>query len=171
MTVKGRPTSSERALPGLAPHSTTKERIAALLELGLPPAELRKAIGVSDATIRNWNEQATVPREGALRALDDLRTAFVALDQAGISGSRAVQWLTSRNLGRWLRGARPIDVLRSDPLLTLAAIQDLLAPAATGAPASVVHLQVVADASSTPTAGHTMSSARKRARRRPAATR
>ena len=121
-------TPLEQTPPGLAPTATTRERIEALLAAGLPPARLREALGgVSEATIRNWMSQdASVPREPATRALDDLRAAMVALRQVGMDNERAVAWLTSRNLDGWLAGARPIEVIASDPLAVLAAIEELL---------------------------------------------
>jgi hypothetical protein len=172
MTDTGRPPGPECALPGLSPVSTTQERIAALLKIGLPASELRKAIGVSEATIRNWNEQATVPRGGALRALDDLRTSIVALHESGLEGERAVGWLTSRNLGRWLRGARPIDTLAIDPLLTLAAIQDLLPEVNDGDDNNVIHLHIEPDAPRvSPTGTPRAKTSHDRPRRRRAGTR
>lgn len=171
MKDPGRPSGVARPPRGLSQDSTTKERIAALLSTGISQAELRQALGVSDATIRNWNDGTTVPRDGALRSLDDLRTAVLALHEAGIRGERAAQWLTSRNLGPWLQGARPIDVLRTDPLLALAAVQDLLFPAGGDQPGQVVHLHVEADGSRKPaTASSHAGTVRRRARRRAART-
>jgi hypothetical protein len=129
----------EDAPAGLSNASSTKERLTALLDAGLPHAELRAAVGISDATLRNWLDEATVPRGGTARALDDLRVAVVALHHAGLSGRRGIQWLLSRNLGRWTRGARPIDLVQTDPLLLLAAVQDLLFPNE-AEPPGTVHL-------------------------------
>lgn len=126
---------------GLSNASLTKERLVALLEAGLPHAELRAALNISDATLRNWLDEATVPRGGAVRALDDLRIAVVALHHAGLPGKRGVQWLLSRNLGRWTQGARPIDLVQTEPLLLLAAVQDLLFPNEAEAPGTV-HLSI-----------------------------
>ena len=131
----------EDAPRGLSNASLTKERLEALLEAGLPHAELRAALNISDATLRNWLDEATVPRGGAVRALDDLRIAVVALHHAGLRGKRAIQWLLSRNLGRWTQGARPIDLVQTDPLLLLAAVQDLLFPNQADAPGTV-HLSI-----------------------------
>lgn len=141
------PLPAEAVLPGdeapggLSSTSSTRERVTALLAAGLPHAELRAALGVSDATLRNWIDEATAPRGSATRALDDLRLAVVALHHAGLPGKHGVQWLLSRNLGRWTAGARPIDLLQSDPLLLLAAVQDVLFPNQAEAPRSV-HLSV-----------------------------
>jgi hypothetical protein len=169
MTDTERPRGLECALPGLSPISTTQERIAALLEIGLPAVELRTAIGgVSEATIRNWSEHATVPRNGAIRALDDLRTCVVALHEAGLEGERAVGWLTSRNLGKWLRGERPIDMLAVDPLLVLAAVQNLLSVPddANERDDNVVHLEIDPDRDRVP-ARTKKSRANARRRRKP----
>lgn len=159
----------ESPVPGLAAVSPTQDRIQALLKMGMPPAELREAIGVSEATIRNWMEQTTVPRSRALRALDDLRTAVLALHECGIRGDEAVGWLTSRNLGRWLRGARPIDMLKVDPLVTLAAIQDLLPDneaESSSESDNVVHLSVQAEATRAKGAGTPAAQTRRKRRRR-----
>ena len=90
---------------GLSPDSSTKDRVTALLEAGLPHAELRGALGISDATLRNWLDESTSPRGGVLRTLDDLRVTVVALNHAGLAGKRGIQWLLSRNLGRWTQGS------------------------------------------------------------------
>jgi hypothetical protein len=115
-------------------------------------AELCAALRISDATLRNWVDEATVARGASVRALDDLRIAVVGLHHAGLSGKRAIQWLLSRNLGRWTRGARPIDLVREHPLFLLAAVQDLLFPNE-AEPPGTVHLRVqppTPDAGATP---------------------
>jgi hypothetical protein len=115
--------------------------VTALLEAGLPHAELRAALGISDATLRNWLDESTSPRGGVLRTLDDLRVTVVALNHAGLAGKRGIQWLLSRNLGRWTQGERPIDLVQTDPLLLLAAVQDLLFPNPAERP-DAVHLNI-----------------------------
>jgi hypothetical protein len=91
--------------------------------MGLSVEELSLSIGVAENTIRNWADGAADPRRAADRVLDDLRTTVVALDEAGVRGSRAVNWLRSRNRA-WLENGRPLDILRSDPLLVLAAAEE-----------------------------------------------
>jgi hypothetical protein len=128
-------------LPGLSPIATASDRVSALLSIGLAAGDLRAALGVSEATLRNWVDEATMPRHAASRTLDDLRAAVLALYEAGLEGEQAARWLTSRQLNQWLRGHRPVDVVRDDPYAVLAAIQDLLAePQPSAAP--VVQLQV-----------------------------
>jgi len=106
-----------------APTASAKERIDALLDIGLSVEELSLAIGVAENTIRNWAEGSKEPRRAADRVLDDLRTVVLALDEGGVRSSRAVRWLRSRNRA-WLHNERPLDVLRHDPLLVLAAAEE-----------------------------------------------
>jgi hypothetical protein len=108
---------------GLRPTASAQERIGLLLAIGLSVEELALTIGVAENTIRNWADGAGDPRRAADRALDDLRTVVEALTEAGVEGSRAVNWLRSRNRA-WLENERPLDVLRIDPLLVLAAAEE-----------------------------------------------
>jgi DNA-binding transcriptional regulator YiaG len=106
-----------------APTASAEERIEALLEIGLSVEELSATIGVAENTIRNWADGSKEPRRAADRVLDDLRTVVLALDEGGVRSSRAVRWLRSRNRA-WLHNERPLDILRNDPLLVLAAAEE-----------------------------------------------
>lgn len=108
---------------GLRPTASPRERISVLLALGLSVEELALSLGVAANTIRSWADGSAEPRRSADRVLDDLRTVVVALDEAGVQGARAVRWLRSRNRA-WLDNERPLDILRSDPLLVLAAAEE-----------------------------------------------
>jgi len=157
----------EDAPRGLSNASSTKERITALLKAGLPHAELRAALDITDATLRNWIDEATVPRGGALRALDDLRVAVVALHHAGLPGRRGIQWLLSRNLGRWTQGARPLDLVKTHPLLLLAAVQDLLFPNQAERPGTIhLNVQPVISSASSSSSSDPKAQRKKAARRR-----
>ena len=108
---------------GLTPTASAEERTNALLLAGFSVEELSLALGVSENTVRNWAEGSAQPRRPVERALDDLRTVMVALDEAGIRAGRAVNWLRSRNRA-WLGNERPLDVLADDPLLVFAAAEN-----------------------------------------------
>ncbi len=132
----------EEASPGFLPTATANERVAAMLAAGLAPGDLRKAVEVSEATIRSWSDAKSRPRERAARVLDDLRAVMIALDAAGVTEDRAIAWLTSRNFSRWLSGARPIEVLRADPLSVLATVEELIEAHADDQQAQALHLHV-----------------------------
>jgi len=88
---------------GLTPTASAEERTNALLLAGFSVEELSLALGVSENTVRNWAEGSAQPRRPVERALDDLRTVMVALDEAGIRTGCAVE--TERGLAtsvRWM---------------------------------------------------------------------
>src|SRR4029077_16804072 len=128
-----------RALAGTA---SPQERINALLAIGLTVEELSLALGVAENTVRNWADGAAAPRRAADRALDDLRTVVLALGEHGVESSRAVNWLRSRK-GAGLGNQVPLELLRRDPLLVLAAaeepvrVEDISAQAAQSIPLAV----------------------------------
>jgi hypothetical protein len=135
---------------GLTYDSSTSERLRALMDMGMTPLQLRSVLNdCSDATLRNWLDGATTPRDHALVLLDDLRAVVVALGHAGIRGHSATKWLFSRNFGRWIGGQRPIEMLADQPLRLLAAVQDLVYPSEVAAPEEF-HLCVVPEPVQTP---------------------
>lgn len=109
----------------LAPTATISERVKGLLGLGLPAAEIAKAVGVgSTSTLRNWATGDTEPRADAVIALDDLRVTATVLLDGGLEPERAVSWLLSRD-PKHLENERPIDIVRTAPMKVLAAAHDI----------------------------------------------
>jgi DNA-binding transcriptional regulator YiaG len=119
-------TEARVAMPeGLAPTASAGERIAALRGTGLSAEDIAQALGVSANTIRSWGEDGVAPRRSTERALDDLRLIVLALIESGIGDAQAAMWLRSRNRD-FLEGARPLDSLRDDPLMVIAAAEGLI---------------------------------------------
>ena len=105
--------------------TATQTRVKALLDLGLEVEELAEALGVkSQTTIRNWADGSASPRRSGVRTVDDIRRTVVLLDEAGITGNDAAQWLRSRQ-GGVLDNDRPLDVVLRDPVRVLAAANAL----------------------------------------------
>jgi hypothetical protein len=135
---------------GLTYDSSTSDRLRALMEMGLTTMQLRSVLSnCSDATLRNWLDGTTTPRDHALVLLDDLRAVVVALGHAGIRGPSATKWLFSRNFSRWIGGRRPIEMLAEQPLRLLAAVQDLVYPSEDVAPEEF-HLCVAPESADLP---------------------
>src|ERR1700720_2673677 len=76
-----------------AATASPQERVNALIAIGLAVEELSLALGVAENTIRKWADGSAEPRRAADRALDDLRTVVLTLDEHGVESSRAVNWL------------------------------------------------------------------------------
>ena len=111
--------------PAASELSATPTRVRALLDLGLETEELADALGVkSQTTIRNWAEGSASPRRAGVRAVDDLRRVVVLLEESGITGVDAAQWLRSRQ-GGVLENDRPLDVVLHDPMRILTAANAL----------------------------------------------
>jgi hypothetical protein len=102
-----------------APTASHQERVAGLLELGLPPAAVAEAVGTSSSTLRNWRTGRSQPRHEASIVLDDLRATAVALLDSGLSRDEAGAWLMSRD--RSIGGRRPIETAAQDPIKVLEA--------------------------------------------------
>jgi transcriptional regulator with XRE-family HTH domain len=81
-------------------------------DIGLTEADLSDATGASTRTVRRWThaDENDLHREpNYARQIDDLNTVVDELhDSLTAKGIR--QWLRSRN--RYLKGKRPIDLLR-----------------------------------------------------------
>ncbi len=110
---------------GLGATTPTPLRVQGLIELGLEVEELAGALDVTPATVRNWIKGTAVPRRGAVRVVDDLRRAVVLLQEEGLDGAEAAQWLRSRQGGP-LDNDRPLDTIREDPVRVFATIRGLI---------------------------------------------
>jgi hypothetical protein len=80
-------------------------------DVGLTETDLADATGASTRTVRRWtNSGEDLQRDpNYAQQIDDLHAVVVELrDSLTAKGIR--QWLRSRN--RYLKGARPIDLLR-----------------------------------------------------------
>jgi len=83
------------------------EIVAALRAYGLTQADVARAVGVSDRSVRNWANDAA-PRRLHEERLQALRGIVLLLEDS----------LTPRGVGQWFRahnrsldGRRPLDVL------------------------------------------------------------
>jgi hypothetical protein len=112
----------------LATTATTRERVRALLSIGLSPAFLATATGTSPSTIRNWSNGGTQPRPEAKLALDDIRAVAATLLDAGLEPERVAEWLTSRDAR--FEGLRPIEMVVRDPMSVLIAARRVAITAA-----------------------------------------
>lgn len=122
------PPQNNQRDPASSEISATRNRVQALLDLGLEAEELAEAFGVkSPTTIRNWANGDASPRRAGVRTADDLRRIVLLLDEAGIKGEDAAQWLRSRQ-GGVLENDRPLDVVLDDPVRVLAAANALGEP-------------------------------------------
>lgn len=82
-------------------------------DVGLTEADLADATGASTRTVRRWTkaDEADLERgPNYAQEIDDLY-AVVSELRDSLTGKGIRQWLRSRN--RYLKGERPIDVLRS----------------------------------------------------------
>lgn len=105
-------------------QATTAERVSGLIDLGIPPTDLARGLGVRSAsTVRNWTTGGAEPRANTAIALDDLRLAAEILLDAGLPPKRVGVWLMSRN-AQWLEGERPLDCIASTPMRVLSAAQE-----------------------------------------------
>jgi Protein of unknown function (DUF2384) len=123
VTEAGPATNDLAIAHALVPTASAQERVNTFLGLGLSVEELSLAVGVAENTIRNWSDGSAQPRRAADQALDDLRMVVLTLDEKGVEAARTVNWLRSRNRA-WLSNERPLDLLRTDPLLLFAAAED-----------------------------------------------
>ena len=80
-------------------------------EVGLTEADLADATGASTRTVRRWsNANDDAQREpNYAQQIDDLHAVVIELRES-LTGRGIRQWLRSRN--RYLKGERPIDLLR-----------------------------------------------------------
>lgn len=126
--VRARPRDRQyeaRPSRGLEPDATTREVVATLLGLGMHTDDLAVITGCSAATVRNWAQGKVEPRRIAELALDDTRTVVRTLLDAQVEPPRVVKWLRARN-GSILDKQRPIDLIGQDPLMVLAAAEELI---------------------------------------------
>jgi transcriptional regulator with XRE-family HTH domain len=122
------PSQNEQRDSASSEISATRNRVQALLDLGLDTEELAKAFGVkSPTTIRNWANGDASPRRAGVRTADDLRRIVILLEEAGIKDEDAAQWLRSRQ-GGVLENDRPLEVVLDDPVRVLAAANALSEP-------------------------------------------
>jgi transcriptional regulator with XRE-family HTH domain len=107
----------------LDPTATTRDLLDALDGLGMYPAEIARAVGVSTQTIRAWRTKNVRPRLDAAIALDDLRaTAHILLLADKLDPEQVGFWLRSRNLS--LDFQRPLDMIATAPGRVRAAAVD-----------------------------------------------
>jgi hypothetical protein len=105
----------------LEPTSTTRERVAGLVEV-LDVALVASIVGVTATAVRKWIG-GTEPRADAAAAIDDLRSIVVVLLEVGFEPARVRNWLVSRNRD-WLDGERPADNVLRKPITVLSAAND-----------------------------------------------
>ena len=122
--AQAKPSTNDLAIAhALTQTASAQECVNALLRLGLRVEELAETLGVEEHTIRNWSDGSAKPGRAAGRALDDLRALVLVLEENGVTSINAVNWLRSHNR-RWLDNKRPLDLLRTDPLLLFAAAEN-----------------------------------------------
>ena len=102
----------------LAPTATTSERVRALLAIGLHPADLSRAFGLSSTALRSWGRGQAEPRPDAAITLDDLRAVAKILLDGDMEPERVAHWIRS-----WSStlDARPLDIIATDPMKVRAA--------------------------------------------------
>lgn len=74
---------------------------------GFTQADVARAVGVSDRTVRNWSQEGSLRRRNEER-LHGLRQIVLLLDDS-LSHRGVGQWFRAHN--RMLEGRRPLDVL------------------------------------------------------------
>jgi len=80
-------------------------------QAGLTEIDLADGTGASPRTVRRWAKDGTQPQGRYQRHIDDLHTIVRVLEDS-LTAKGIRQWLRSRN--RYLRGQRPIDLLREE---------------------------------------------------------
>lgn len=89
------------------PDTPTQVVLALRRRVGLSEADIARATGVAERTVRRWLGGAAITRDNADR-LDDLRTVAAELAVA-MTAQGIVTWLRNRN--RLLDYERPLDLL------------------------------------------------------------
>lgn len=112
---------SEELLARLRPELPVAELLGAFRELGLRPAHIREAVGVTPEALRLWAKDAPVRQSNRVVVENIARAATTLLRAAG-SPAEAVQWLTA--VDEATSGVSPLRLVREQPDAVLAAAEE-----------------------------------------------
>jgi len=118
MAIAQTPPTREQLDRWLSPTATTSERVQGLLAIGLSPADLSRAFGLTVSALRNWGTGQAEPRPDAAITLDDLRAVAKILLDGDLEPQRVAHWMRGWNPRI---ESRPLDSVATKPMEVRAA--------------------------------------------------